>query len=390
MGSQYKKYHKIENFTYDQEQRLLDQGKHVRNYGRLDRDTIEKLIEQDLWDDGRRIELLQRERPWRMKRFVSDLLQDMHELPVELEAGLIDSYGDAAASSDCLYGYVTAGDYEVRVVDGGITEALGKGKLQVKGVTQSEREVINVYDDDDDVSLPQVSALKEANLKQFNSELGFKPWDDLLNEGYWSGFELWKELLNSVLINALPDRPFTLFIFAKDAVGDDVPIYYMELAIKGHIDRHVVVWEMDQVLTELKKGARPHEGSKLSDYASSYQKVYFFINWDEKEPRRVTKLVVSDLAKSEYHGWTDWLQNMHNSSWFDSLAAIIITILGTALSILWNDNSVALVAGIIVSGVAAEEWIPPQTIILGAVARFYAVRNACHVLFSFFDAINSL
>ena len=380
MGSQYKKYHKIENYTFEQEQRMLNEGKSVRNYGRLDRETIDKLIEQDLWDDGRRIELLERERPWRMTRFISDLLQDLHSLPMELEAGLIDSYGGATASNDCEYGYVSAGDYELRVVDGGIAEALGKGKLQVKGVTQSEREVVDTYGDDDEVSLPQVSALREANLKQFNSELGFKPWDDLINEGYWSGFELWKELLNSVLINVLPDRPFSLFIFAKDAVGDDVPIYYLELAIKGDIDRHVVVWEMDQVLTELKKGARPHEGSKLSDYASVYQKVYFFINWDEKEPRRVTKLVVSDLAKSDYDDWSHWLQSMHDSSWFDALAAIIITIFGTALAIAWNDNSVALVAGIIVSGVAAEEWIPPQTILFGAVARFYAVSLLCGCL----------
>jgi len=55
------------------------------------------------------------------------------------------------------------------------------------------------------------------------------------------------------LINTIPDRPFALFIFAKDPVGDDIPVFYMELEIHGDLDRHTVVWELDQVLASVSR-----------------------------------------------------------------------------------------------------------------------------------------
>ena len=361
MSSQYQKYYKIDAYTHEEEEDLISKGKNVRNYGRLNREIIEELVTLDLEDDGKREDLINnRERPWRMRRFLTDLMFDKLHISEGLEIGFVERYG--GANSSCKYGVVNYQGYTLRVVDGGIDEALGR-------TTSTDEE--NNFED----SQVQVTALRNTmrtGLRIYSSQADFSPWDTNNFENYWDGFELWRELMSSVLINALPDRPFTMFVFSKDAVGDDVPIYYMELEINGDIDRHTVIWEMDQVLTTRRKGARPHEAEAMSEYVSAYQRVYFYINWDLEEKRRVTRLVISDLAKSQYYGWKRWLQDMHTTSWFDAVSAIFIIIVSAYLSILVKDAGIALVGGIIVSGVAAEEWIPPQTVVMGAIARFYA------------------
>lgn len=326
------RYHKVENLSRDVEEKLLHEGKYVRNYGRLNRWYMDELVRQNLRADDDPGRILERRRPWRLQRFLEDLIPQ------------------------ATFGYVSHRTYTLRVLNAGIEEALGKGK-----------------------SSDQLAEL-------------LSPWSTI--EQYWEGFQFHRELIGTSLINMLPDRPFALYVFAKDPVGDDNPIFYMELEINGATDRHVLVWELDQVMVHPRTQPRPHEASKASEYASGYQKTYFFLNWDKKKPRRIVRAVVADLPKQDYVSWEDWLVRMHKSSYLDAVVGIIILAVASYYAI-WEFQSplqsrdcstiydsdgqqflndrlgVMILAGIVVAGIAGEEWLPPWTLLMGAIARFH-------------------
>jgi len=304
-------YFKIDLLQRDKEEQLVASGKHVRNYGRLNRWYMDELAKLPLESEDPK-KLLEKKRPWRMQRFLRVL----------------------ASRKETTYGTTTYRNYKLRVMNGGIEDVLGKGK-----------------------SSDQLEEL-------------LSPWAN--SEQWWSEFEFYKSIIGTSLINMVPDRAFAIFIFAKDAVGDDSPIYYLELEVDGNTDRHTMVIEMDQVLTARRPGARPHEAAKAAEYASGYQKVYFYINWDERQPRRIIRAVVSDLPKAEKSTWDTWMDEQHIAQPLDAWVSIILTIAGTLIAVLLDEPRITLIAGIVVAGIASEEWIPPQAIILGAVARMFA------------------
>ncbi|GBG33049.1 Hypothetical Protein FCC1311_092732 [Hondaea fermentalgiana] len=325
------RYHKVDNFAHEVEEKLLEQGKHVRNYGRLNRWYMDALARGKL-EDGDPHVVLDRPRPWRLQNFLRNL------------------------APHASYGEISHRNYTLRVMNAGIEDALGRGK-----------------------SSDQLEEL-------------LSPWKQ--NEhSYWENFQFHKELIGTSLINLLPDRSFALYVYAKDAVGDDAPVFYMELEVGRSIDRHVMVWELDQVMVKSATVAQPHEASEASEYASAYQKLYFYLNWEEKKPRYIIRVVVSDLPKVAHKSWDAWLGEMHKSSHVDAFVAISILILSSYYGVFgvgkpWvaqecgigdyqgsgegDSSSVALIAGIVVAGIASEEWLSPFAIILGAISRFYA------------------
>jgi len=313
------RYFKVDNLTQTQESDSLARFKKARNYGRLDRDVMEQLAEMNLDNDADPSELLKRRRPWRLQRFVKELLDQ----------------------EDVRFGVSSLDGYTLRVLNGGVEGVLGKG---------------------------QTSSVATMLKNAVGAVAGKQEQD------WWEGFRLWRSLIGTSLINIIPDRPFSLYVYAKDAVGDDVPIYYLELELNGTSDRHVLVWELDQVLTVQSKIGRPHEAARTSEYASAYQKIYFFMNWEESAPRRVIRAVVSDLPKKNKGSWDEWLEMQHENRWLDAVIAIGIIVAScfASLSRQFNDTVISLIAGVVVAGIASEEWMPPQTILLGAIARFYA------------------
>jgi len=88
--------------------------------------------------------------------------------------------------------------------------------------------------------------------------------------------------------------------------------------------------------------------------------VYFFVNWEAGAARRIDRMVMSDLPKIGKRKWEAFLMDEHNNHWGDAVVAIVITILACYLSIEYGNFSVSLVAGIIIAGIAADEWMPPQ------------------------------
>lgn len=295
MSKREKAYHKVPNWTADEEKSLALEA---RNYGRLSRAKMDGLADQDLDLGADWRELLRRERPWRLQRALQSLV----------------------TSKSATYGTAAFQGYQVGVVDGGMERVLGKGD----------------------------------------------------SDALWDDFALWRTLLGSALVNLLPDRPFSLFVFAKDEYGDDFLVFYMELGINGTKDRHVMLWEMDQVLTEVRGTARPHEASRSAEYASAYQKIYFFINWSEDAPRRVVRAVVSDLPKTRKKRWDEWLGVCHKQNWFDAVVSIALILSSAWASIAFGQPVISLLAGIVVAGIGSEEWVPPQAVIFGAMSRFYA------------------
>ncbi|GBG31149.1 Hypothetical Protein FCC1311_073702 [Hondaea fermentalgiana] len=312
------RYFKVDNLTRQQEQAHLKANRQVRNFGRLDETKIEELASGSLDHSEDPNQLLKKRRPWRLQRFLAELIQ----------------------TEGVVFGTKSYAGYKLRVLNGGVETVLGRD------------------------SHGSLGHLLQTAVHQLNGR----------EAAWWEDFRLWKSLLGTSLINLLPDRPFALYIYSKDPVGDDVPIYYMELEINGDTDRHVLLWELDQVMTEANRFARPHEGSRASEYCSAYQKVYFYMNWEENAPRRVVRAVVSDLPKHEKEVWDDWLAERHEDHWFDAVIAIIVIALSTLLSFsqVLNQPVISLIAGVVVAGIASEEWMPPQTVLLGAIARFYA------------------
>lgn len=313
------RYFKVDNLTRQQEQAYLKAGKKVRNFGRLDEEKIEELVKTDLDYTQNPCELLKKRRPWRLQRFLQELI----------------------ATEDVLFGVSSYAGYKLRVLNGGIEGVFGKFS------TSTLQSVITAV-------LDRMNGREERE--------------------YWESFKLWKSLLGTSLINLLPDRPFALYVYAKDPVGDDVPIYYMELEINGDTDRHVLLWELDQVLTSPSQFSRPHEGSRASEFCSAYQKVYFYINWEEKTARRVVRAVIADLPKPDKDSWDSWLRERHEDHYFDALISIFVIGLCTFLSFsqVTNQPVISLIGGVVVAGIASEEWMPPQAVLLGAISRFFA------------------
>eukprot|EP00514_Thraustochytrium_sp_LLF1b_P009388 CAMPEP_0184551960 /NCGR_PEP_ID=MMETSP0199_2-20130426/27246_1 /TAXON_ID=1112570 /ORGANISM="Thraustochytrium sp., Strain LLF1b" /LENGTH=756 /DNA_ID=CAMNT_0026947305 /DNA_START=20 /DNA_END=2290 /DNA_ORIENTATION=+ len=334
MDSASNRYFRVDKLTKEEEAASEAAGGNVRNYGRLKKSIMEGLCNQELKDENPR-EMLKRKRPWRLERFIKDLINTRGS-----------TFGEASHQG-----------YTVRVLDGGVANVLGKGLKQVSKPAAEAQEAV----------------------------VDFAPWDR--TDVYWETFELWRELLGSSLINCMPDRPFSLYVYAKDVMGDDTPVFYMELQVKDAVERHSVVWEMDQVITSSRRISRHNEGSKASEYASAYQKVYFFLNWDEGRARRVDRMVLCDLAKDEKLAWDSYLSELHIVKSMDALIAILITISSLVLSVCNDSLEISLVAGIIVAGIASEEWLSPQTVFLGAIARLFG--NESLALRLYYRTINA-
>ncbi len=324
-------YHKIVNFSHEEEAALEKQGKIVRNYGRLNRFAIDNLVAKGLTKTNRekvKKELLEKKRPKEWNNFLKTILGEH-------------------TKKRCNVGEVSCAGYKLTVIDCGVTEVLGKGMASTNNSFQSSKD-----------------------LEILEGQEVYAPWDS--TDVFWDDFELWKDLFGTSLVNLLPDRAFSLFIFCKDSVGNDTPIYYMNLEIDGSSDRHSMVWELEQVLTSVSPIGKPHGAELCSEYASCYQKLYFFMNWDEMRSRRIDRAIVSDIPKSEKSGWDEFLEDQSGMSWVDALVGIVLIAISCILSVTYQRYEISLVAGIVVAGVASEEWIAPHTILFCAIARFYA------------------
>jgi len=90
-------YFKVHNFSSGPEVALLEGGKNVRNYGRLSQKAINGLVAKEL-SSGDPRKLLNRNRPWRFKRFLRDLID----------------------TKEASYGVASHRGYTIRVLNGDI------------------------------------------------------------------------------------------------------------------------------------------------------------------------------------------------------------------------------------------------------------------------------
>ncbi|GBG32338.1 Hypothetical Protein FCC1311_085632 [Hondaea fermentalgiana] len=343
-------------------------AEYTRNPGRLDGKVLERLAQQDgHLDAAQRHELvkglLDHPRPWRFSRFIKELAE-------------VDPY--AVEVNDENENFT----YSVKVLNDNVESVMGK--IWVEKGAEAEAEfgrhghLSDVETDGANACFGLSNCMPSIRANGSRE----RPLSNPVER--WSDFWLWKKLLSTNLINLLPDASFSLFVFAKDRTGDDLPIFFMELQkrpkdeaqTKKRTPRYELIWELDQVLrSNNDRIARPREALHAAEFASAYQKIFFYVNWfdDFGTKRHITHALVSDLNRVSKDKWDDWFEERHKDDPTDAILAIIITIVAAILSFstVLDQPVISIVAGIAVAGIASEEWIPPRAFLLGAVARFH-------------------
>lgn len=207
---------------------------------------------------------------------------------------------------------------------------------------------------------------------------GFKQVFEPKHEQFTGDYELWKDLLTTSLCGLLPNEDFSLYILAHGKEGRPLPIYYLELCRDtAKADRGgelFLVWEMDQGnMKRVEGNSSLSRGLDMAEYAHSYIKIFFFIKERDMEEQsaalRIDRCMLANLKRSDEE-WDEWLIEQHQAKSTDALVAIILIGAALAGSLVFNEPIISVFAGIIVAGIASEEWLAPQAVVFGAIARF--------------------
>ena len=135
-----------------------------------------------------------------------------------------------------------------------------------------------------------------------------------------------------------------------------------------------LVWEMDQGNMKRTEGnSALSRGLDMAAHAHAYIKIFFFLKERDMEEQsqafKIDRCMLANLKRSD-EKWDEWLLEQHKAKSTDAIVSIVLIGAALAGSLVFNEAIISVFAGIIVAGIAAEEWLAPQAVLFGAIARF--------------------